>query len=294
MSDHIPLRLLQVFETVIRSGGFRPASRMLNVSQAAVSQSIRQLEDHLGIRLLDRSTRPATLTRAGQILHGATSEGLARIDAALEEVRALQQEEDPDTITLACSVGVATYWLMPRLALVTAEMPEIAVNVLTTHHGAPELAPGVDLAIRFGDGAWQDGAVSLLFEECIRPVCHPNLAGVKWQQSPALHVTTDDPRWVSWAEYRRRAGLSPSQGRAVQFTNYVQATQAALNGQGVMLGWRSITGDLEATGQLVPVGPAVAPADDFYLVAARGPAKAETRATVAQALQRAVGVVAKG
>ena len=268
MSDHIPLRLLQVFETVIRSGGFRPASRMLNVSQAAVSQSIRQLEDHLGIRLLDRSTRPATLTRAGQILHGATSEGLARIDAALEEVRALQQEEDPDTITLACSVGVATYWLMPRLALVTAEMPEIAVNVLTTHHGAPELAPGVDLAIRFGDGAWQ--------------------------QSPALHVTTDDPRWVSWAEYRRRAGLSPSQGRAVQFTNYVQATQAALNGQGVMLGWRSITGDLEATGQLVPVGPAVAPADDFYLVAARGPAKAETRATVAQALQRAVGVVAKG
>src|SRR3546814_3922902 len=69
-----PLRLLSVFAAVERHGGLRQAAAALNVSQPAVSQALRQLEDFLGTRLLDRRTRPARLTEAGRLLHQATVE----------------------------------------------------------------------------------------------------------------------------------------------------------------------------------------------------------------------------
>lgn len=73
---------------------------------------------------------------------------------------------------------------------------------------------------------------------------------------------------MNWADYGRRAKLNTAGERGQIFTNYVQATQAALAGRGVMLGWRSITGALVASGQLAIAGmPRVRPQDAFYLVA---------------------------
>ena len=80
MSRHLPpLRLFGVFETVCRTNSLRAAAAALNVSQPAVSQSLRQLEDHIGARLIDRNTRPASLTAEGEILLRATEDGLGRI-----------------------------------------------------------------------------------------------------------------------------------------------------------------------------------------------------------------------
>jgi LysR family glycine cleavage system transcriptional activator len=67
----------------------------------------------------------------------------------------------------------------------------------------------------------------------------------------------------------------------LRFTNYVQATQAALAGQGVMLGWRSITGDLVNEGRLARVADAaIVPSEAFYIVAAARPRSPEAAATV--------------
>src|SRR3546814_1596093 len=102
-----PLRLLSVFAAVERHGGLRQAAAALNVSQPAVSQALRQLEDFLGTRLLDRRTRPARLTEAGRLLHQATVEGLGRIAEAVAEIRRLDTE-DQRSLRIACSVGFAT------------------------------------------------------------------------------------------------------------------------------------------------------------------------------------------
>lgn len=271
-----PLRLLTVFEAVVRRGGARAAAAELNVSQPAVSQSLKQLETHLGARLLDRSTRPASLTEAGKLLHRATVEGLGRIREAVDEIARLGQS-DEQAATVACSVGLATYWLMPRLALFYDRHPHIAVNVRTTQQGAPPLAAGVDLAIRYGDGSWDDGDVRLLFPECVEPVASPALAArlrnsPRWFEEAALiHVDVDDETWLSWRACLRRIGQDGG-GRGLRFTNYVQATQAALAGQGVMLGWRSITGDLVKEGRLARVADAaIIPREAFYIVAAARP-----------------------
>jgi DNA-binding transcriptional LysR family regulator len=274
-----------VFETVLRRGGARAAASELNVSQPAISQSLKLLEAHLGAALLDRSTRPPTLTEAGRLLHRATVEGLGRIGEAVEEIGRLSQNAE-QAVTVACSVGLATYWLMPRLAEFYDRHPAIAVNVRTTQQGAPPLTAGVDLALRYGDGRWDDGEARLLFRECVEPVCSPALAArlgkapCWFEAATLIHVDVEDESWLSWRGYLRRIGRDGG-GRGLRFTNYVQATQAALAGQGVMLGWRSITGDLVKEGRLARAADApLVPDEAFYIVAAARPRAAEASASV--------------
>jgi LysR family transcriptional regulator, glycine cleavage system transcriptional activator len=269
-----PLRLLTVFEAVIRCGSVQRAAAELNVTQPAVSQSLRQLEDHVGMRLLDRSTRPATRTEAGRILENAVTEGLGRIADAIDHIGRMQANEE--SATVACSVGVATYWLMPRLARFSAEHPLATVNVMTTQQGAPRLNPAVDLAIRYGDGTWTDGKVEKLFDERVVPVCSAVYRdrmvaeGIAVDRATLLHVNADDPAWIGWPTYLKSLKLSESRAPSRRFTNYVQATQAALDGHGVMLGWESITGDLVRDGRLVELDTKpLVPADAFYLVSSR-------------------------
>jgi len=267
-----PLRLLTVFEAVIRCGSVQRAASELNVTQPAISQALRQLEEHVGTRLLDRSTRPATRTEAGRILETAVTEGLGRIADAIDHIGRMQATEESTTV--ACSVGVATYWLMPRLARFSAEHPMATVNVMTTQQGAPRLNPAIDLAIRYGDGKWTDGVVEKLFDERVVPVCgaayreRMEAEAMTLDRATLLHVNADDPAWIGWPAYLRHLKLPENRASNRRFTNYVQATQAALDGQGVMLGWESITGDLVREGRLVELATdPLVPRDALYLVA---------------------------
>jgi DNA-binding transcriptional LysR family regulator len=268
-----PLRLLSVFESVLRHKGVRHAAAELNVSQPAISQSLRQLEEFLDIRLLDRSTRPLSVTDAGAILLRATTESLAKISDAISEIDELKNVSS-SYITVACSVGFATYWLMPRLSAFYDIHPDVSVNVVTTMQGAPKLLSGIDIAIRFGDGAWNDGIVRKLFDERVDPVCSPAFLARANEKTnlldtaPLIHVDVEDERWLTWEYYLATTGASARKKTdGPRFTNYVQASQAALGGQGVMLGWRSITGDAVNDGQLVTLMDVpLVPKDSFFLV----------------------------
>ncbi len=271
-----PLRLLSVFETVLRSGGVQRAARELNVSQPAVSQAVRLLESHLGFALFDRRTRPAGLTEGGRLLQRAVSDGFDRIADAIEQARGLAAGAER-SLTIACTVGTATYWLMPSLTGFHGRHGDIAVSVRTTAQGIPRIVPGVDLAIRYGDGDWSDGAAIALFRERVVPVCSPALygrlagQGVDLGAAALLHVDAEISNWMEWPAYLARAGLTVPSRPGMRFTNYVQATQAALGGLGVMLGWRSNAASLLRSGDLVELPlPAVEPAEAFYIVVPRG------------------------
>ena len=283
-----PLRLLTVFDAVVRCKGMRSAAAELNVSQPSVSQSVRQLEEYVGIKLFDRSIRPVGLTQAGHILYDSTSASFGSIVAAIEEIGWLNNSTE-QPVTIACPVGFATHWLMPRLAEFSALYPRLPVNVVTTQDGAPALSSRIDIAVRFGSGQWTDGEVCFLFSEEIDPVCTPAFAARMKEENVGLdsvtliHVDFNDARWTSWDEYLRaidQPRRGPRQG--LRFTNYVQATQAALDGRGLMLGWRSITALMVADGRLVPLfGKPVVPDDAFYLVKRRNTPRSNTRGLVA-------------
>jgi len=265
-----PLRLFAVFEAVLRLGNVQKAAAHLNVTQPAISQALKALEGHLGVRLLDRRTRPAALTQAGRLLLAAVTDGLGRISDGIEQIEALQRTEE-SLVTIACTICTGTYWLMPRLAHFYEQYPEIAVNVVTAQ-GTPSFSAGIDLVIRYGSGGWQDGKATKLFDERVVPVCSPALAkrfrGVRGlDKATLLHVTSNENEWVTWKDYFVSNGLPENRRPRRNFTNYVQATQAALAGQGVMLGWESNTGDLVREGRLVALGTRpLFPKEAFYLV----------------------------
>ncbi|WP_226018880.1 LysR substrate-binding domain-containing protein [Novosphingobium sp. FKTRR1] len=273
-----PLRLLAVFEAFVRTGSVQRAAADLNVTQPAISQSLRLLEAHLGTVLLDRRSRPAGLTAAGEILRGGVDEGMGRIARALADVREAGRRRD-NAVTIACTLGTATYWLMPRLAAFYEAHPAIAVNVQTTA-GLPGFQHGVDLVIRYGHGRWPDGISTRLFADWVRPVCSPaararllaagDLAATlatTLASAPLLHVESEDSSWLTWPQYLgqhgfARAGNAPER----RFPNYVLATQAALAGQGLLLGWESNAGDLIREGRLEELGaPPCHPAEAFFL-----------------------------
>ncbi len=268
--DLPPLRLLTAFAAVVRTGSVQAAAAELNVTQPAISQAVRKLEDHIGLPLLDRGSRPARPTEAGYALAATTTESLSRIADLLDGLRQAEAGR-AKTVTVACSVGVATYWLMPRLSVFYRAHPELLVNVVTTQSGVPALADGIDVAIRYGHGRWSDGDVHHLFDEAVEPVCAPSLrarfeGAVAPNAISLLHVRSPEASWLTWPDYLSGTGQPVVRGGGQSFTNYVQATQAALEGHGMMLGWRSITGALVAAGNLTPAGlPALAPGDAFHL-----------------------------
>ncbi len=289
-----PLRLLTVFETVQRAGGTKAAAGELNVSMSAISQSLRQLEEHVGTALIDRSTRPAGLTAAGEILLKAVIENRERLSEALNDIQALADPASA-SVTVACTVGFATYWLMPRLEAFYLDHPEIPVNVHTTQQEVPRLGQGADIAMRYGDGRWDDGTVEQMFRERVEPVCAPSLAeriradGGSLGSAFLIHVDTSDRRWISWQEYLARTGQKAAgSAKGLRFSNYVQATQAALSGHGVMLGWRSITGDHVQNGLLVPAGlPPLQPNNAYHAVLSHRSRNRETAAIVVDWLRAA-------
>ncbi|MFT6887935.1 MAG: LysR family glycine cleavage system transcriptional activator [Paracoccaceae bacterium] len=252
-----PLRLLVTFEAVARLGAMREAAGELNVTQPAITQALKALEDHVGVALLDRSRRPARLTGPGHQLARAARDGLETIARAIEEIRA-DAETDGQRLTVSCTLGMATYWLMPRLPGFYAGHPDVLVNVQAPSTDLPRITAGVDLALRYGTGGWIDGETAKLFDEIICPVGRPAVVerlladGAGPGQAPLIHVRGPDrDHWTGWEEYLRHAGFGRSKGAGQSFDNYVQAVQATLDGRGLMLGWRSITGALVADGSLI-------------------------------------------
>lgn len=253
-----PLRLLTTFSEVARLGSMRDAAKRLNVSQPAITQALRELEDHIGVQLLDRSKRPARLTEDGQQLATATREGLGQISTAIETIMVRSLARDKQ-VTVACTLGMATYWLMPRLPDFYTKYPEVTVNVQAPPSDLPKLLPGIDIALRYGKGTWEgDGNTNKLFDEQACPVGKPELvqrllnSEVDLSTAPLIHVSSpENLHWAGWQHYLEKRAIRRANTRGATFNNYVQATQAALDGQGLMLGWRSITGRLVEDGNLM-------------------------------------------
>mgnify|MGYP001797497836 CR=1 FL=1 len=259
MWNQIPsLQSLKLFDAVVRHHSMTRAAQETGVSQSAVSQMIRQLEEFVDTPLLDRSTRPMALTEAGLEFHRTVIETLGRLATAVEDMRKAGKGET-GVVTVSCNLGCATYWLMPRLNYFSAVEPDISVHVMAAYQGAAGLHDGSDIAIRYGDGQWRDGPWEPLLRETIVPVCSPEYLARHGKvgdldalaRRRLIHVAVKDPDWLGWESYFSAVG--PRRAKApgdLRFGNYVQAVQSALTGDGIMLGWRTVVGDLIAANQL--------------------------------------------
>lgn len=272
-----PLRLLTIFDAVARLRSMQLAAEEMNVTPPAITQAIQALEEHIGVALLDRSTKPARLNAAGERLAHATRHGLGMISDMIEELRLLSGATG-QKLTVSCTLGMATYWLMPRLTQFYERHENVTVNVQAPHFDLPSLSGGIDVALRYGRGEWSDGDTRKLFDEVVCPVGARAMIDrvtenpARLSSAPLIHVrSVKAPHWTGWPEYLAARGLPRPSGKAHVFDNYIQAVQAAQAGRGIMLGWRSITRRLVDDGALVELpGSAQGFGTGYFVTASPG------------------------
>ena len=152
-----PLRLdsFDVFAAIVRCGGFRAAALERGVSSSALSQTINSLEEALGIRLLNRTTRSVFPTEAGQRLLDRLAPALADIKLAIAEIDELR--DTPSGTLRINAPAPAVDHLLCRLAFDFMEAhPEVKLEIISDAAVIDIVGEGFDAGVRFGRQLAQD------------------------------------------------------------------------------------------------------------------------------------------
>lgn len=141
---------LLYFVTVAREGSFTRAAALLGVTQSALSQAISGLEARLQIRLLTRTTRSVSPTAAGERLLQAIGHRFDEIDAELEELTEMR-DKPAGTVRITCGDHVLRTTLLPKLASLLLEYPDIKMEFDVNYGFRDIVADRFDAGVRLGD-----------------------------------------------------------------------------------------------------------------------------------------------
>lgn len=150
-----PNGALRAFHQIARHGSFTRAARELEVTASALSQTLRQLEQRLGVRLLQRTTRRVGLTEAGRGFLARITPALDAIDSAIDELR--QHGERPvGTLRVTLSQAIIPTLIEPLLADFLRRYPEIRLDLRVDSALNDLVSDGLDAGIRLGEKLQRD------------------------------------------------------------------------------------------------------------------------------------------
>jgi len=285
MSLTLPYISLRAFESVVRLRGFGRAADELSVTQSAVSQHIKALEEWTGHQLLVRGPRQTLPTPEGQLLADAVHRGLGMIEDICADLKSASNRDL--TLVISCPPGFAINWLFPRLLRFDQQYPDYPVSI-ATQAGPLDLATGsVDAAIQYGPGGHSGLMAEQLMNERVFPVCAPELLNGQKSLAKvsdlARHTLLVDelsesagspPTWEFWAD---NASVDlPRNGRRRRFGQSNLVLQAAKQGLGVALGREPLVIDALRSGELVRPFPEIAVSEySYWLVSQKNRAKSK-------------------
>jgi LysR family transcriptional regulator, glycine cleavage system transcriptional activator len=249
------MTVLPAFDAAARHLSFTRAAAELNVTHGAISRAIRNLEERLGVRLFERGTRSVRLTAAGAAYAAEISAALDRIGAATL-IATASRSAGAGVLNVSTSDGFAGRWLVPRLHRFHREHRDIDVRLSTSGVLVDFIRDGFDIAIRYGAGGYEGVVSEVLAEEEVSPVCSPELLqGKRALKSPAdlrHHKLIHDNFRIDWAMWLQHAGLADiDPGSGMRFDSAAYAVEAAVQGQGVLLGRSALVSADLAAGRLV-------------------------------------------
>ena len=231
------------------------AAEELHVTPAAVSQQIKQLEDHLGQPLFKRG-KTLALSDAAEAALPLLTDAFDRLERAAAQLRAGTND---GPLVVSTPPAFAARWLMSRLDDFQARCPEIELRLLATRRLVDFALEDVDCAVRFGDGNYPGLSVERLMPEAIIPVAAPALAAeisgvADISRKPLLNDEWHTgnmafPDWDTWLASQGVVLDTPL--RIKHFGESNLTIQAALAGLGVALVWRTLVEDDLKAGRLI-------------------------------------------
>lgn len=236
----LPLNALRSFEASARHLSFTRAGLELNVTQAAVSAQVKNLEARLGVPLFRRLPRGLALTDEGLALLPMLSESFGQLGKILEHFRDGAYREP---LTVAAVSTFAVGWLLPRLESLRHHCPFIDLRLMTHNNRVDLAGEGLDFAIRFGAGAWHGTHAEMLLAAPLTPMCAPTiaqrLATARDMLGETLLRSYRNDEWRLWFERSGTAEIQqPLRGPVLDSSLALAA--AAAQGGGIALLPRSM------------------------------------------------------
>ena len=266
------LTALVEFEAVARLDSFTIAAKELGVTQAAVSRQIRFLEQTLGVKLFHRLHRSIRLTHEGEALYAVVAESLQKMAGVFDT---LSSGTGSQELVLTSTAAFSQFRILPRLTALKQLQPNLKLRLTTQMFTADLRHHDIDLAVRYGNGTWPDGAAIHLFDEEVFPVCSPAWLAAHGVPDSLDALASSDlidsdmtsEGWINWAAwFRGVGGRTMPLNYALRCSLYNDAVQAARHGQGIALGWGRLLQDMLASGELLRLGTFSLPVTDAYYV----------------------------
>jgi DNA-binding transcriptional LysR family regulator len=172
--SHFDLRDLEAFLAVARTRNFRRAALDRQVSVSSLSQRLRAMEERLGVRLMNRTTRSVALTEAGELLVARVGPAMSDVSGALDEVRGLRGLPS-GRLRINAPPPAIDLVLAPMIAPFLAAYPQIDLEIVGESSFVDIVAQGYDAGVRYGEHLAQDMiAVSLGSPERYAVVASPD------------------------------------------------------------------------------------------------------------------------
>ncbi|MBB3192557.1 LysR family transcriptional regulator [Halomonas cerina] len=281
-----PLIALSYFEVAARTKSFAAAAKELNVTPAAISHQIKALEEYLGVELFVRHHRRVSLTPAARVALPELHDGFQTLGRAVDKIRSYGEERL--IVTVCAEPLFATKWIVPRLHRFYVRCPEAEVRLQASLHtvdrahnstfGVTDLKrAGIDVSVRLGYGQYPGIEPQRLMGLELVPMCTPELAatldGIDTLRGlPLLCDSTltrfDEP--CGWKEWFKSQGCESGAFRELRFGNGLLALEAAIAGQGVLLGSRDLHQAELSAGKLVVAFDSLLNCGQAYYVVSAG------------------------
>jgi LysR family glycine cleavage system transcriptional activator len=287
MSRLPPLIALSYFEVAARTKSFAKAAKELNVTPAAISHQIKSLEEYLGVELFVRHHRRVSLTPAARASLPELQDGFKLLTEAVDNIRLFSEERN--IVTVCAEPLFATKWIVPRLHRFYTRCPEAEVRLQASLHSVDQSRgsefgqshlkrAGIDVSVRLGYGDYAALEPQRLMNLELVPMCKPGLtSSLKNNQSlgeyPLLSDSTlsrfDVPcGWHQWLQQENNEETKPL--RELRFGNGLLALEAALSGQGILLGMKALLSPELLSNKLEVVVDSPMRCDQAYYVVSAG------------------------
>ena len=255
-----PLNSLRAFDAAVRHMSFQKAAQELNVTPAALSYQIRQIEEDLELKLFKRMNRSVRLTKYGELIAPGIRDGFEQFNQAM---RKLTRHRAGDVLVISAGPAFTAKWLAPRLYRFLDKHAGVDARVSANLNIVDLETDDVDVAIRFGQGSYEGCQSIKLFDEYVTPMCSPTYlngdARLLNVSDLAKHTLIHDDThvgyfkladWRTWLDAAGASDVNPELS-GLHFNVADHAIDAAVSGAGVVLGREVLAQPDLDTGRLV-------------------------------------------
>lgn len=254
------LENIRIFVRVVELGGMSAAGRNLRLSPAVISHRLQQLEDQLGVRLLNRTTRQVSVTEQGAVFYQGCQEVLAaleRAETAVSEIGATPR----GTLRVTAPLGLARRWLAPLAAEFRRQAPKVDLRLRLSDHLLDLLREGIDVAVRLAVPR-DSGLVMHKIADCPRLLCAaPGYLAARGQPARPEELLSHDclllrfpgSQQYTWTLETAEGPLKLAVGGPLDADDGDVLTDWAVAGLGIVLKPRFEVAAHLRDGRLVPV-----------------------------------------